>query len=81
MRMSAMTAKRDGGNIDALGVMAGLKREARLRAYDPAIHHSSKKSCAEGWMRGPSPRMTLRWDPEINLCGKSACPIPFCSNR
>jgi hypothetical protein len=41
-------------NIDSLGVMAGL---------DPAIQHSSKESCEEGWMRGSSPRMTLRWGP------------------
>jgi hypothetical protein len=54
------------------GVMAGL---------DPAIHLSSEDSSEAGWMRGSSPRMTPRWDSEINHCGKSSGPIPFCSNR
>jgi hypothetical protein len=34
--------------------------DARKRAYDPAIHPSSKKSWEEGWTRGSSPRVTLR---------------------
>jgi hypothetical protein len=58
--------------IGPLGVMAGL---------DPAIHLSSKESCEARWMRGSSPRMTLRWDSEINHCGKTAVMILFCSNR
>jgi hypothetical protein len=63
---------RRAGEANLPGVMAGL---------DPAIHHSSKDSCEEGWMRGSSPRMTLRWALEINYCGKRTVPIPFCSNR
>jgi hypothetical protein len=33
-------------------VMPGLKREARLRAYDPGIHPSSEDSCEEDGLPG-----------------------------
>jgi hypothetical protein len=42
---------RHDGEAISPGVMAGL---------DPAIHPSSKEPCEEGWMRGSSPRMTLK---------------------
>jgi hypothetical protein len=37
--------------IDSFAVIAGL---------DPAINLLSKRPCAEGWMPGSSPGMTLR---------------------
>jgi hypothetical protein len=38
--------------------MAGLKREARLRADVPAIHVSLQMDAVKTWMPGTSPGMT-----------------------
>jgi hypothetical protein len=37
--------------------MAGLKREARLRAYVPAIHVFLLANTFKTWMPGPRPGM------------------------
>jgi hypothetical protein len=63
---------RHAGKAISLVVMAGL---------DPAIHHSSKDSCEDGWMRGSSPHMTLRGPRKLTIVAKALWMILFCSNR
>src|SRR2546430_1567114 len=47
------------GHWYAPPVMAGLKREARLRAEDPAIHRLERSFLEGRWTRGSSPRVTI----------------------